>query len=182
MKSKYWIVGILIFATLQLSAQISKVNLQASGLTCSMCSNAINKSLKSIPFVENVTANIKNSSFEITFRPNASIELDLIKKKVEDAGFFVAKFEVVLMVHSLAVSNDAHIDINGTMFHFLHTDNKLVEGETTFRVIDKGYVSAKEYRKNAVYTNMNCYKTGLMDSCCNTKIKSTGTRIYHVTI
>ncbi len=182
MKSKYWIFGVLIFAALQLNAQISKVNLQASGLTCSMCSNAINKSLKSIPFVENVTANIKNSSFEITFKPDASVELDLIKKKVEDAGFFVAKLEVLLFVHSLAVSNDAHVDINGTMFHFLHTDNKVLDGETTFVLLDKGYVSAKDYKRNAVYTKMNCYKTGLMGNCCNNKTKSAGTRIYHVTI
>jgi len=65
--------------------------MQASGLTCSMCSNAINKSVKSIDFVEKVMANIQTSTFEITFKPGSTIDFDLLKKKVEDAGFFCIK-------------------------------------------------------------------------------------------
>ena len=162
-------------------AQVSKVNIQASGLTCSMCSNAINKALKSIEYVDNVIANIKNSSFDIRFKPNAKVDFDLLKKKVEDAGFFVAKMEVSILLNDVEVANDSHVEIENTMFHFMNVSNQKLSGEQTIQIIDKGYLTDKVYKKNNKYTNMNCYKTGYMESCCK-KNKPAGTRIYHVTI
>ncbi len=163
-------------------AQVTKVNLQASGLTCSMCSNAINKSLKSLDIVENVKPNVSASSFEITFKSGSSVDFDLLKKKVEDAGFFVASMIVTLNVNQVEVSNDAHVDIDGKMFHFLNTDKKQLNGETSFKILDKGFVSAKEFKKNSKLTSMACYQTGYMGACCKDKSNKSGTRIYHVTI
>ncbi len=163
-------------------AQVTKVNLQASGLTCSMCSNAINKSLKSLDIVENVKPNVSASSFEITFKSGSSVDFDLLKKKVEDAGFFVASMIVTLNVNHVEVSNDAHVDIDGKMFHFLNTDKKQLNGETSFKILDKGFVSAKEFKKNSKLTSMACYQTGYMGACCKDKSNKSGTRIYHVTI
>ncbi len=163
-------------------AQVTKVNLQASGLTCSMCSNAINKALKSLDIVESVKADVSSSTFEITFKPSSAINFDLLKKKVEDAGFFVAKMVVTLNVNQVEVSNDSHVDISGTMYHFLNTDKKQLNGETSFKILDKGFVSAKEFKKNSKLTTMACYQTGYMGSCCKDKNAKSGTRIYHVTI
>ena len=162
-------------------AQVSKVSIQASGLTCSMCSNAINKALKSIDYVDHVIANIKNSSFEIYFKPNAKVEFDLLKKKVEDAGFFVAKMNVSILFNDVEVANDTHVEIDNTMFHFMNVSQQKLSGEKTIQIIDKGYLTDKVYKKNNKYTNMDCYKTGYMGSCCK-KSKPSGTRIYHVTI
>lgn len=53
------LLAIALPVSLGATAQISKVTLQASGLTCSMCSNSINKSLRSVDYVEKVMANIK---------------------------------------------------------------------------------------------------------------------------
>ena len=64
---------VLIAQTLLAEAQFSKANLQATGLTCAMCSNAINKALQKLPFVESVKADIKNSSFSIAFRTGSIV-------------------------------------------------------------------------------------------------------------
>ena len=72
----------MIFS-LHATAQIKKVSLQASGLTCSMCSNSIFKALKTLDFVDNVEANIKTSTFAITFKQGAKVDMDKLKKKVE---------------------------------------------------------------------------------------------------
>ena len=74
------------------SAQVTKVSLQASGLTCSMCSNAINKALKTLDFVDEVDADIKTYTFEISFKENSNVDFDKIKTKVENAGFTVSGF------------------------------------------------------------------------------------------
>ncbi len=178
---RLFLIAILFSFNFCATAQVSKVNIQASGLTCSMCSNAINKALKSIDYVDNVIANIKNSSFDIRFKPNAKVDFDLLKKKVEDAGFFVAKMDVTILLNDVEVANDTHIEIDNTMFHFMNVSNQKLSGEQTIQIIDKGYLTDKVYKKNNKYTNMNCYKTGYMESCCK-KNKPAGTRIYHVTI
>ena len=72
MKTVLFIIVCIISVTL--TAQVSKVSLQASGLTCSMCSNSINKSLKTIDFVQNVNPNIQTSTFEITFKQGSAID------------------------------------------------------------------------------------------------------------
>jgi len=163
-------------------AQVSKVTIQASGLTCSMCSNSINKSLKTVDFVEKVVANIKNSSFEVSFKQGEKIDYDLLKKKVEDAGFFVAKFEVTLNVNTLTCKDDAHVEIEGTLYHFLHVGERTLNGNVVFQLLDKGFVTDKEFRRNSHYTSMACYQTGYVGACCKNKTSSALQRIYHVTI
>ena len=83
---------IAIAFSLATNAQVTKVSLQASGLTCSMCSNSINKALKTLDFVLKVDADIKTYTFEILFKPNSNVDFDMIKKKVENAGFTVSGF------------------------------------------------------------------------------------------
>ena len=50
MKQLFVIIAVLFAVSAQ--AQVSKVSLQASGLTCSMCSNSINKSIQSLDYIE----------------------------------------------------------------------------------------------------------------------------------
>ena len=166
------ILGIAVLFSFAANAQVTKVSLQASGLTCSMCSNAINKALKTLDFVAKVEANIKNSSFDIYFKPGASIDLDKLKDKVEGAGFAVASFIVTVHFDNVAVVNDNHVTVGNTVYHFLNIKDQQLNGDKAIRLLDKGFVSAKEYKKNSIFTKMECYKTGI----------DAGKRIFHVTI
>lgn len=163
-------------------AQITKATLQASGLTCSMCSNAINKSLKSVDFVEKVEANIKNSTFDITFKPGSIVVIDQLKNKVEDAGFFVASLTAEVNLEKTALSNDSHIEIGGSTFHFLNIKDQVAEGKKVLKILDKGYVTPKTFKQNSKYTTMDCYKTGKASACCTKNGLAKGSRIYHVTM
>ena len=164
------IMAVLFSVTV--NAQVKKVNIQASGLTCSMCSNSIFKALKTLDFVDQVDADIKNSSFGITFKTGTQVDFDKLKAKVEDAGFFVANFTVIIHVEKLAISNDTHVHVDNAIFHFLNVKDKVLSGDQTIRILDKGFVSAKEFKKNSGLTKMACYKSG----------EENGKRIFHVTI
>lgn len=164
------------------NAQIKKVTLQASGLTCSMCSNAINKSLQSLDFVDKVYANIQTSSFDITFKPGTAVDFDKIKNKVEGAGFSVAAFNAQVQFDTASIVNDTHLLLGGITYHFLNVGNQVLSGEKTLKILDKGYLSAKEYKKNSKLTKMQCYHTGMAEACCSKGNIAKGTRIYHVTI
>ncbi len=179
---KKYLLIIAVFFSVNGFAQVTSASLQASGLTCSMCSNSINKALKSLDYVDNVVANIKNSSFEISFKPNTKVDFDQLKKKVEGAGFHVAKLTANIRFDNQQVDADSHVKVNGMMLHFLNVKQQTLNGEKTIQVIDKGFVSAKEFKKNELYTKMDCYKTGVAGSCCTRHGMTAGSRIFHVTI
>lgn len=161
-------------------AQVKKVSLQASGLTCSMCSKAIYKALLTVDFVDNVDANIKNSTFEITFKPNADVDFDKLKNKVEDAGFFVAGFWATIHFDGLKIKNETAVAAAGKNLMFLHISDQQLSGDQTVKFLDKGYLPVKEYRKISALTTKECYQTGIADIPGAGIAK--GSRIYHVTI
>ena len=101
-------------------AQFSKATLQATGLTCAMCSNAINKALMDVPFVASVRSDIKNSAFNIVFKKDQAIVIDDLKKAVEDAGFSVGSLKVTGAFDALKVNKDDHLKIGDMHFHFLN--------------------------------------------------------------
>lgn len=179
---KHFIFWVAVFFTATSYAQITKATLQASGLTCSMCSNAINKSLTTLDFVEKVEPNIKNSSFDITFKEGSKVEIDQLKDKVEDAGFFVASLTALVDFDTTQLTNDAHVVIGGTIFHFLNIKDQVADGQRTVKILDKGYVTAKAFKQNSKYTTMDCYKTGKASACCAKGSITEGARIYHVTM
>ena len=162
--------------------QFKSANLQAAGLTCAMCTKAINKSLEKLPFIETVTADIKSSSFNIEFKKDASVDFDEMKKAVSDAGFSVAKLKVTGIFSGIAVQHDKHVQIDGKTFHFLNISNQTLNGEITLVITDKDFIGTKEFKKYSATTKMTCQQTGKAGSCCIREGVDVHTRIYHVTI
>src|ERR1700754_81507 len=116
---KLLLIVAMAFVVLQVQAQFSKAVLQATGLTCAMCSNAINKSLLTVPFVESVRSDIKNSSFNIVFKTGQEADIDALKKAVEDAGFSVGSLKLTGQFSNVKIGGDQHIQVGHTSFHFL---------------------------------------------------------------
>jgi copper chaperone CopZ len=180
MKNIFVIIALLLSSSL--FAQVKQADLQASGLTCSMCSKAIYKALVALPFVKEVKPDIQTSTYAITFKEGIQPNFDAIGKAVVDAGFSVAKLKATINFNEASVQNDAHIKVGDETFHFLHVDKQTLYGDVTVSLVDKNFVTAKEFKKYNQYTAMKCYATGVMESCCSKNLGKTGTRIYHVTI
>jgi len=180
------ILSILLFSTFSFlaHAQIQKVTIQASGLTCSMCNKSINASLKNVIFIQSVESDINNNSFTITFKPGIKPDFDLLKKKVQDAGFSIANLWVYASFNNQKIANDAHVTVEGLNIHFVAVDNQVLNGEKKLQLIDKDFTNSKNYKKFSSLTSMECFKTGLMAGCCKEKMQQTAAqqRVYHVTI
>lgn len=171
-----WVLG-----SIMAHAQITNAKLVASGLTCSMCSKSIYEALQKVNGIESVKANIRESSYSIVFKKDGAASPDDLKKAVEDAGFSVARLQVTVNFENAVIKNDEHISIAGINLHFLNVQPQVLTGEKVLTVLDKNFEPAKEYKKYAHYTNMKCFTTGVMESCCESK-SAPGMRIYHVTI
>lgn len=131
---------LLAFVT---NAQITKVEIMATGLTCSMCSNAINKQLKTLAEVEKVDIDLNKNLFVITLKKENKLTPKTFKDKVEKAGFFVGSMVLFVNFSSQAVEDNKQID----NYIFIETKAQTLTGLTKVKILDKGYLTAKEYKK-----------------------------------
>lgn len=163
-------------------AQVTRASLQASGLTCSMCSKAVKQALDGVSFVEKVQVDIKNQQYNLTFKPGAVVDFDALSQAVKDAGFSVAALKVTARVDGLTAQKDEHLKIGSQYFHVLNASGQSLSGETTFSIVDRDFVSAKESKKWSTASKMACVKTGHAASCCAKDALAAKSRVYHVII
>lgn len=162
-------------------AQFKSASLQASGLTCSMCSKAVKVALEKVPFVDKVLVDIKNQQYNLTFKNSEAVDFDALGKAVEDAGFSVASLKITTEVDNLQVQKDEHVAIGGKTFHFLTAKSQSLKGDVTFSIVDKSFVSSKDFKKYASLTKMACVQTGRMEKCCLSGADA-ASRVFHVII
>ncbi|MDB5196155.1 MAG: hypothetical protein JWP88_525 [Flaviaesturariibacter sp.] len=174
--------ALVILIGVAAQAQFTKASLQASGLTCSMCSKAVQKALTGVSFVEKVQVDIKNQQYNMIFKAGTVVDFDALSKAVQDAGFSVASLKVTGNVGTVTASKDQHVKIGSQYFHFLNASNQQLSGATSFTIVDKAFVSAKEFKKWSTSSKMECVKTGKAASCCSKEGLASNTRIYHVII
>jgi len=140
---------IAISISIATQAQVTRVYFQASGLTCSMCSNAIYKALKTLDFVDKIDADVKRYTFELSFKSNSSVDFGKIKRKVEDAGFSVSSFFASIDFDNVQFKSDQPVRIGGNTLLFVNLKDQALSGETMVRLVDKGFISSKEYKGNS---------------------------------
>jgi copper chaperone CopZ len=180
---KYAFIVLMSFVSTVARCQIHHASLQASGLTCAMCARSVYKSLESIPFIQQIDTDLEGSKFMLTFRKDADVDADQIRKKVEDAGFSVAFLSLTAHFEGVPVRQGQHFLMNGKAYHVLDVGIPVLQGEMDMRVIDKPFLSVKEQKKYAGASDMSCYKTGKAEGdCCLDGGIPPGTRIYHVSM
>lgn len=180
---KYLILCLGFLFTLQSQAQFTGASLQASGLTCAMCSKAVKVALEKVPFVKEVKVDIKNQQYNLVLKENNSGDFDQLKKAVEDAGFSVASLKITGRFNHVKIEKDSHIKIGEQTFHFLNGDKETLDGEKTLTIVDKDFLTAKAFKKFSAASKMECVQTGKASTCCKQAGVHVNTlRIYHVTI
>lgn len=180
---KKFLFGLLMMWGVAAHAQFSKVSLQASGLTCSMCSKAVKNALEKVPFVDKVQVDIKNQQYNLSLKNGAAPDFDVLSRAVEDAGFSVASLKATALVDKMQIQKDEHVTIGDHTFHFLNAKGQPLNGDVTFSIVDKSFVSAKDFKKYTSMTKMACVQTGRMEKCCsNPASPAEAVRIYHVII
>ena len=152
-KLKLILAILLITNSTYVMSQITKAEIRATGLTCSMCSNAINKQLKTVPEVVNVEIDLNSNTFTVTLKEGNELSPKIFKEKVEKAGFFIGS--LVVTAKSNTITQSSYIMVN---------DKKSNASEIQFQVVDKGYVTEKEFKKlSKSYKNIDTYASNNED-------------------
>jgi len=149
MKKIFYLLMLMLSASGIGSGQVVKAELQAAGLTCSMCSRATDKQLRTLDFIDSIGIDLSNTTFLLYFKKDKAVDFDQIRKKVEDADFSVAMLKVTYKFDSLKVDNGTHFSYNNSQFQFMSITPRTLNGEVVFKIMDKGFLSAKEYKKYA---------------------------------
>lgn len=140
-------LSVILLVSAIANAQIIKAELTATGLTCSMCSKATYKQLTSIPEVEKVEPDLNNTAFIIFFKNGSQVTISNLKKKVEEAGFSIGELLVVFNFKNQQAENNSTFTLNNMTYTFMDTKTVVLSGEVKVKILDKGYVVEKEYKK-----------------------------------
>lgn len=170
-KMKKLIFLLFIVISITTNAQVKKADLRAGGLTCAMCSKAVYKSLSAIPFVDKINVDIQKSTYEIIFKSGIGIDFDALSRAVVDAGFSVAQLQVTSVFNGVKAQKGAKIELGDKTIQFINGTDQLLNGEKTFTIVDKNFVSAKEFKKYS-QTAGKTYESGFAD----------GKRVYHAVL
>ena len=168
---------IMLFFAVKVSAQqISSADLQVTGLTCSMCSNATQKSLETLNFISSVKPDLNKNIFVLTFKKDANINLDLVRKKVQDAGFSVGGLTASFNFNQLKIDDKGQAVVDGNVYRFVNAKSKTLNGLIKASVVDKNFISGSAFKKQATTANSDAYASG------TGVVNGKKTRIYHLVL
>ncbi len=167
----------MLFFTVNVSAQqISSADLQVTGLTCSMCSNATQKSLETLNFISSVKPDLNKNIFVLTFKKDANINLDLVRKKVQDAGFSVGGLTASFNFNQVKIDDKGQAVVDGNVYRFVNAKSKTLNGTVKASVVDKNFISGSAFKKQATTANSDAYASG------TGVVNGKKTRIYHLVL
>ncbi|WP_242499312.1 heavy-metal-associated domain-containing protein [Flavobacterium sp. 140616W15] len=138
---------VLLLTGVKSYSQISKAEIMATGLTCSMCSNAINKQLKSFAEVDSIATDLNTNTFTVYFKKDNSLQPKVLRKAVEKAGFFVGSLVLTAKFHTDKIEDNTTLKVDDATYTFIDIKTPVAHAEVKYRVLDKGFVTQKEYKK-----------------------------------
>ena len=173
----YFICAIALFFAGNASAQqISTAELQVNGLTCSMCSQATEKSLKTLGFVETITPDLNTNTFMIKFKKDKAVNVDQIKQKVQAAGFSVGNLVTTYNFNNVKVDANGQAQVGSSVIKVLNAKNQVLNGNVKATVVDKNFIPASAFKKKSLEFKSDTYASGFG------VVNGVKTRIVHVTI
>jgi copper chaperone CopZ len=168
------LTGVLLLLTIITNAQFNRAELKVNGLTCSMCSYATEKQLNTIDFIDSIGNDLDHTTYILYFKKDADINSDLIKSKVEDAGFSIGSLIYTANFTNLKIENNYHLTYKSTLYHFMNVKSVTLNGDVRLKLIDKGFVSDKEFKRyRKMAEKYPCYQTGKMPDA---------DKVYHLTL
>lgn len=146
---KRFIALVMLLGITNSYSQISKVEIMATGLTCSMCSNAINKQLKAMPEVEKVMIDLNNNTFVVNLKNNSLVTPQMLKSNIEKTGFFVGSMILTMDANNVELKDNSSFKNASGTYVFVNPDEKATNEKLRLKVLNNGFVTKKEYKKSA---------------------------------
>ncbi len=146
-KMKKTLLSLLLICYINVGfTQISKAELQASGLTCSMCNLSIKKSLEKIKFIDSIVSSIETASYILTFKQGEIVDFNRIKNAVESAGFTIGQLSFVTQLSGVKELTKNSFTLDGVEFR-VNEDFNSTNPYVEFYITNKGFLNEKRFNK-----------------------------------
>ncbi len=156
--------------------QITDAEIKITGLTCSMCTQATEKSMRTLPYIGNMEADLNKNLFKVTFKNPNAVDFDQLQKKVKDAGFSVGAMQATINFNQVKVDDQGQAIIGNKVYRFSNVKNKVLNGPTLVTVIDKNFMSASKFKQKQAEVKLASLPTG------TALINGKNTRVYHLSL
>lgn len=123
--------------SLQINAQIKSAEIQATGLTCSICSKAIFKALEKVQFVDTVKVNIETSTYILEFKRGQDIQIEALRNAVYDAGFSIGNMAITMDFNNKIAIKDGLFEQAGYKFKWNVKGSKPLESSQKVFIVNK---------------------------------------------
>jgi copper chaperone CopZ len=167
-----FILGLFCFFPVVSNAQFVSATLGINGLTCSMCSFAVQSELERLPFVEQATLNLNTNVAEVLFKTDQKVNIREVVDAVYKAGFSVGYTEAVFIFDQQTVSDQFIFSYEGFNYQFLKPAQEVLNGKTTLKFLDKKFLRKKAYTFWAPF----------IKNSSQGKTKADLETLYHVTL
>ncbi len=93
-RKAFLFIFITIFSVLSINAQTNTVIIDVNGLTCSLCSKAVEKKMRQLDFVQSVKMDLNSNEASVSIDFSKNPDWNLLAKSVYEAGFSIGNFRV----------------------------------------------------------------------------------------
>jgi copper chaperone CopZ len=137
---------LLFLAPNLVSAQFKSAKVQIDGLTCSMCSYSVQRSVQKLEFVKKVQVDLNTNLATIEFKDSKNVNIRDLIKAVKDAGFSVNSLTASFKVNGSNSENKPYILHEGCTY-FILQEQRPLNGLIELEFIEKDFSDKENYKK-----------------------------------
>lgn len=147
----------VLFFSSEIKAQFKSAIVGIDGLTCSACSFATEKSIRTLNFVDSVAMELDKNIATVYFKKGSRVSIQLLARKVFDAGFAVRSMDATFDFKDLSISDGSCFEFENDTYHFIKIDSeKKLNGISSVRFIGEKFMSKKEFRSWKLLAGGSC--------------------------
>lgn len=137
-----------ILSTFSNAQSIEYVEIGINGLHCSACTFSVEKSLRKLDFVRVVSMDLNERNGIVYLEEDSKVDYQALAKAVEEAGFSVRSFELIL-------SESLNKDVN-CFDQVICIVNRAKESGTRLKILGKGFMDRKQAKAAAKRIKSSC--------------------------
>lgn len=141
------ITVLLVVSSTATKAGIQWIEVGVNGLTCSLCTRSVEKSIRTLEFVDSVAMNLETTEGRVFLRPNVPFNLAQIAKAVVKAGFSVQYVKVRFALNDITIDPTGMFTHKEQTFQWIDYSPPSGKKHTTLKIVNEGFLPKKEAGK-----------------------------------
>lgn len=144
-KMKYvFLLATLMVVSQQTFGSIQWVDIGVNGLTCSLCTRSVEKSISKLDFVEKVEMDLETTNGRVYLRKDLPFSLEKIAKAVVDAGFSVQYVKVLFNLTDLTIDPQGSFVDGHHQFQWINYERTTTKRQVVLKIVNEGFLPRKE--------------------------------------